>query len=102
MSASQLAEIPAVTPVLPTDGVQISTWADGFGNWHASVRIARSGSRRLAHEYAQQAIGEQITAREAAGYAIPDRFGVEMTAYPRGTDRTDGRWGFVESWADAS
>ena len=75
-------------------GITVTTWADGFGIWHAkvsdSIGWGNAGKRDIARHWsnirarARRAIRAEILAREA-GPIEPVRLEVENTSDPTGT-----------------
>ena len=53
--------------------MQITTWADGFGVWHASVPL--TGSPQHDASVARRALREELALREGRNYD-PRRIGV--------------------------
>lgn len=77
--------------------MNVNTWADGFGNWHALVTEQGVGDAKAARRKARRAIAEEIAHRSPRGFDLRG-----LTVKPVSKSSRDGELmtEFVEEWSE--
>lgn len=74
-------------------GVLVTTWADSFGTWHASVPVSSPGEPDTTADRAREAIAAEIQQRDARA-----DLSIMRVAKVRYTEHGAGTWVYRESW----